>query len=251
MRRAVTVFLLLLSTSLLAQDFIPPGTILPVELKSPLNAKNNRAGETMTASIAQDVPLPSGEIRRGSKLIGHIISVTAAGPQEGSQVSLRFDTLQIAGRRIPIVTNLRAIASMMDVHAAQIPEGGPDRGTSEYSWVTEQIGGETNYHGGWPVTNGSEVVGRSLLSGGVLTRVSAKFGSECRGEIYDNRRPQALWVFASDACGIYGFADLTITHAGRSHPVGEIILSSQHGNFDVRAGSGLLLRVIQSDASSQ
>jgi len=39
------------------------------------------------------------------------------------------------------------------------------------------------------------------------------------------------------------FADLTIAHAGRSHPVGQITLASEKRNFDVRSGSGLLLRV--------
>jgi hypothetical protein len=244
MRNEIIVALLLFSSFLFAQSTIPAGTILPIELNSSLNSKKSKAGGEIKGTLAQDVPLPSRTIRRGSKVTGKIISVTPASSNQGAQISLRFDTVRFAGERAPIATNLRAIASMMDVHLAQIPSGGPDRGTSEYSWVTEQIGGETNYHGGWPVTKGSEVVGQSLLSGGVLTRVGAGSGSRCRGEIYNNDRLQALWVFASDACETYGFDDLAITHAGRTDPVGEIVLTSQHGNFNVRSGSGILLRVI-------
>lgn len=251
MRNVIIVSLLLLSGSLFAQNIVPAGTILPLELDSSLNSKKSKAGERVIATLAQDVPLPSVAIRRGSKVMGKIVSVSRLSPNQSAQISLRFDTLQFAGKQIPIVTNLRAIASLMDVHAAEIPSGGPDRGTSESSWVTEQIGGETNYHGGWPVTNGSEVVGKSLLSGGVLTRVSARPGSPCRGEIYDNHRLQALWVFASDACGTYGFDDLTIEHAGRTQPLGQIVLTSQHGNFNVRSGSGILLRIIESAPSGQ
>ncbi len=77
----------------------------------------------------------------------------------------------------------------------------------------------------------------------VLVHVSAKPGSPCRGDIEGNDRPQALWVFSSDACGVYDFTDLTILHAGRTSPIGQITLASDHGDMNVRAGSGMLLRV--------
>ncbi len=57
---------------------------------------------------------------------------------------------------------------------------------------------------------------------------------------------QALWVFASNACGSYGFVDLTIAHVGRTDPVGQIVLVSQRKDIDICGGSGMLLRVIRS-----
>lgn len=247
MKSMTILTFLVFAVASFAQNAIPSGTILPVQLNSSLDSKKSKAGQKITGSVAQDVPLAWGiKIHAGSKLVGHIVSVNAAGKDTGAKLLFRFDTLQTSGSAVALTTDLRAIASMMEVHEAQLPEMGPDRGTPESAWVTEQIGGETDYHGGWPVTNGSNVVGKSLLSGGVLARISSKPGSKCRGELDNNNQPQALWVFASDACGTYGFADLAVVHAGRTEPIGQIVLTSERGNIDVRSGSGMLLRVIGS-----
>jgi hypothetical protein len=191
----------------------------------------------------QDVPLsPGSTIHAGAKVIGRVIDVKPANGGAGAQVSFRFDTLVVSKRRIPIITNVRALASMMAVEAAQLPESGPDRGTSQNAWTTDQIGGEVVYRGGGPVADGLRSVGEPTY-GGVLVHISAKPGSPCRGEIEGNDRLQALWVFSSDACGVYDFADLAIVHAGRSDPVGKITLASDKGAVNIRAGSGMLLRV--------
>jgi hypothetical protein len=218
MKGILWISLMLLATPLFAQSAIPPGTILPVQLNSSINSRKVKPGQVITARLMQDVPIsPDSRIREGAKMIGHIEEV------ERSKVSVRFDILMVSKRHIPVTTNLRALASMMAVDAAQVPVTGPDRGTTENDWITERVGGES--------------INVSLL------QVKAKFGMPCRGEVAGNDRPQALWVFSSDACGAYGFSDLTIVHAGRTNPVGRITLSSTHGDVNVRAGSGLLLRV--------
>lgn len=51
--------------------------------------------------------------------------------------SLRFDTLAIGKQRLAMTTSLRALATMMDVSEAHVPESGPDRRTSENEWTTD------------------------------------------------------------------------------------------------------------------
>ena len=183
-------------------DHDPSGTILPVGLKSSLNSRTAKVGQVITARVMQEVPLPHGSIHAGSKVIGHITNVKPADATSGAQVSFRFDTLVTRKQRIPITANLRALASMMAVEEAQLPETGPDRGTSANAWTTDQIGGEVVYRGGGLVADGLRPVGESTTNG-VLVHLSAKPGSKCRGDIEGNDRLQASWVFSSDACGVY------------------------------------------------
>jgi hypothetical protein len=243
MKRMLWIGLMLFSPHLFAQGAIPAGTILPIALNSSLNSRKVKAGQVITARVMQEVPLLSGsKIREGAKVIGHVVDVKPATTGIGAQMTLRFDTVAVSKQRIAITTNLRALASMMAVEEAQIPESGPDRGTSENAWTTDQIGGEVVYRGGGPVASGLRSVGEPTTHG-VLVHVSAKPGTKCRGEVDGNDRPQALWVFSSDACGAYDFADFEIAHAGRTNPVGEITLKSTKRDLNLQAGSGMLLRV--------
>ena len=227
---------------------IPPGTILPVRLNSTLSSAKNKPGQIVTARVMQNVPLPDGQkIRAGATVIGHITSVTQASNGTPATISLRFDTLKTSREQIPITTNLRAVASFVEVHETEVPLMGADRGTPEDTYTTEQVGGDTVYRGGGPVEGPSGTVGRPVYDG-VLDQVNANPDGGCRGAVDSNDAPQALWVFSSDACGSYGLPDVQIVRAGRTSPVGEITLESTSGEVKVDAGAGLLLRVDSAEA---
>lgn len=225
---------------------IPAGTVLPVRLEHGFSSKSAREGHEITGRIMQDVPLPNqGKIPEGARVLGTIVSVVKAGASNDGRISFQFDGLEIRHRRIAMVTNLRAIAGFMEVQAAQTPETTPEFGTP-YPWATtRQIGGDEVYGVGGPVTDVSNNnVGKGVF-GGVLVHVRAQPGSKCRGPMEAEDRLQALWVFSSDACSVYGMEGVTIAHAGRSEPPGEIGLAAEHGDVLVRGGSGMLLRVVR------
>lgn len=195
----------------------------------------------------QDVPLPGGEkIRIGSKIIGHIVEVTPATGGQGDRVSLRFDKLISGNQTFPIITDLRAVAGFMEVMEAQTPPIGPGEG-DVYDWLTTvQVGGDVVYGVGGPVTHGEKgdnVVGKAI-QGGVLSHIKANEEGKCRGALDGDDRLQAVWVFSSDACGTYGLAHLCIAHAGRTDPMGVIVLSSNVEHLKIAEGAGMLLRII-------
>jgi hypothetical protein len=221
---------------------IPPGTILPVRLGS-LSSEKMRKREIIKARIMQDVPLENGvKLRAGSRVLGRVIDVNTAASGQKAALAIKFDTVLQGKERIPVVTNLRAFASTLEVEFAQVPTIGPGKG-DVFDWLsTTQVGGEVVYGKGGEVTNGARVVGRSV-NDGILAQVNAKEGKECRGAVEGNDQLQAFWVFSSDACGTYGFPWLVISHAGRTDPQGEIVLVSERGPVKIRSGSGMLLRV--------
>jgi hypothetical protein len=257
MHRTTKCAAVLLGASLLAfavtsraAESIPPGTIFPVALNSTLSSAKAKLGQIVTARVMQDVPLTNGRtLRAGATVIGHITSVTPASSRNPARLSVRFDTLKVSHERIPITTNLRAVASFMEVDEAQIPAMGPDRGTPQDAWTTTQIGGDAVYRGGGAVEGAFGRVGTPVYDG-VLDQLNANPDGGCRAAVDSNDAPQALWVFSSNACGTYSLAHLKIVHSGRTDPTGEIVLESSKGQINVHAGAGMLLRVNATEASS-
>jgi hypothetical protein len=243
MKKALLASFVALSAGMLAQNIIPAGTVLPVRLSSSLDSHKSKPGQIITAKIMQDVPLEGGaKIHAGAKVIGHVIDIVPPQGGSGARILFRFDGLLFSNPMIPLTANLRALASMMEVHDAEVPTSGPDRGTSSNAWTTVQVGGDVVYRGGGPVMHGADIVGKPVFDG-VLVKVNSRPGTKCRGAAEGNDQAQALWVFSSDACGVYGFRDVTIDRAGRTDPIGEIVLSTNQTRLHVPSGSGMLLRV--------
>ena len=251
MRRVLWIAVILWGTAAFAQNPaaprtqspLPAGIILPVRLNNSISSRKAKPGQEVTARIMQNVPLPDRRrIREGARVVGHIVSVETPPGSSGARVSFKFESLIVSGKTFPISVSLRAIASLGEVEDAQLPFFGADRGTGDTAYTTVQVGGDVVYRGGGHVMEHGVIVGEPVYDG-VLARVAANPDGPCRSDVNANEWPQALWVFSADACGVYGFAGVRIVHAGQTNTAGEITLAADHGQLDVRSGSGMLLRV--------
>ncbi|MGB8540399.1 MAG: hypothetical protein WCD49_02065 [Candidatus Acidiferrales bacterium] len=226
---------------------IPAGTILPVRLNSTISSGKSKPGEPITGRVMQKIPLPHGaSIKEGSKVVGHIVAVTRTNFGAPARITFQFDQLLSSHHTIPVTTDLRVIAGFMELDEAQIPTLGAGE-SDVYRWLTTvQIGGDAVYGDGGPVIAGDDshqVIGKRI-DGGVVGQVRAKPGTNCRGPLDGNNNLQALWLFSSDACGVYGLAHISIEHAGRTDPIGRIVLASDNGKLKIPSGTGMLLRTI-------
>jgi hypothetical protein len=219
---------------------IPAGTIIPVSLNSTLRSDKSGSGDAITATIMQDVHLSTGEpLRAGSRVVGHVVeAITPGKGSDESKISFQFDQVRLGNQIIPITANLRAVASRTAVLAAT-----PQLSSSEYPDNQVQIGGDQiSYGSDGLVMVGSQVVG-TYTSQGVLAYVNHDLETPCRGTIDDNALPQAFWLFSVNACGAYGFGDLTVLQSGRSEPLGEVTLTSNRKAVKVGKGNAMLLQV--------
>ncbi len=245
MRRKTLFVVLVLAAfqlRLVAQDTLPADTAVPVALTSTLTS-DSHPGQAVYAKVMQDITIRSNVVvSAGAKVVGHVVDTKPAA-EGGPQIAFRFDRILTKNTLPPSDFALRAIASPVEVHDAQVCKTGPDEGISAFSWTTVQVGGNVAYGCGGPVLAGAREIGR-LTHQGALAPLMAKPGSECSAGSQDSTRLQALWVFSSDACGVYGLDDLQIPSYGRTAPLGEIVLRSPGKSVNIPKGTGLLLQVI-------
>jgi hypothetical protein len=221
---------------------VPVGTILPVQLENSIATNEAQPGEAITGRIMQEVPLPTGEkIPARSRVRGSISSVENDPDDPGTKISLKFNQIEHRKETLTITTYLRALASPSAVQAAQLPHSGADFGTPAGWADTVQVGGDVRYGDGGAVRNrAKETVGKGV-TGGVLVHVRANPELGCDGPVNGDDHPQALWVFSSDACGVYGLKGVKIARGGKGTPLGQITLHFAKDSTKLEAGAGLLL----------
>ena len=231
------------SCGFLAAQEMPAGTAIPMMLGKGFET-NSAADKTLEGEVMQDIRTPSGiAVSKGAKVVGHVVGVTKAS-SSGTSITLRFDAIEDRGRRIPIHVSLLALASMMDVSGAQTPLNSSSSNDPTNEWVTRQIGGDIVRRGQGKVLSNTGEVGKWLDGTAVRIKLTPNPARGCpNGPAYDSE--QSVWLFSSDACGIYGYGDLEIAKSGSRSPIGDIVLRSPK-NVKIRGGSGWLLTVVPS-----
>ena len=224
-------------SSLLAAQNLPAGTALPVVVGTTLTAKGSKAGQKIDGKLMQEVRLPSGVIKSGSRVTGHVVSAKKPGAG-GSSLVVQFDQLQNEHQAIPLNVSLRAVAGSNSIFNAGLPSGNNTDQDPSDMWVTRQVGGEYVFRARGTVESDKGRVGMWNRNGvwGKLQAAENCENSELNGDL------QALWVFSTTACGTYDLPDTTLAHAGNTPPLGQITLQSTK-NVELHGGSGWLLVV--------
>lgn len=73
--------------------------------------------------------------------------------------------------------------------------------------------------------SGSETVGSASVSGATEGLLRSVRATRCHA----SAKPQALWVFSSMACGLYGYDDLSISHWAQRTRSARLCLSLRDG----------------------
>jgi hypothetical protein len=232
------------AVAMLVTQGIPVGTAFPVVLNATLDARKDKPGQKIEARLMQDIPLPSGEkIKAGAHVTGHIVEVTNAAGR-GSGMVLKFDQLTAGGRTVPLTFSVRAIAAMESVYAAEVPVDAESNYEPANQWVMRQVGGDIVKRGRGLIVSNDAIVGR--WNGAAWGRLTTALDGDCTAAD-GNDIEQALWVFSTSACGLYGFQDMKLVRNGRTDPVGQIVLESGKV-LHIGGGSGWFLVSASSSA---
>lgn len=236
----IGVAITLLLLPVLPSQEVPVGTVIPVMLRTSLNASKDKPEKRIEGRVMQDVLLPSGlKIREGARVLGHAANVKTGA--SGSSIVVKFDAIQDDGHMIPFTAGVLAVASMTSVHDAQLPISLNSDAVPEAQWATRQVGGDLVRRGWGKVFSSDGSVGRWVGGSSVVAMPTQNPKAGCSGGP-GYEREQALWIFSSAACGTYGLRYLRIATSGVMPPLGEIDLTSSR-NVNIRGGSGWLLIV--------
>jgi hypothetical protein len=228
---------------------IPPGTTVPIQVKTGLNAASDAAGKRIVGRVMQEVSLPDGgKIKEGASITGRIIRVTKPGTS-GSSMVVSFDAIESGDHEIPVRAALIAVASFVEISHAQSPTNSTANMDPTSQWTTRQVGGDIVRRGWGKAGSSSGIIGKWIKGTAVVIKLTPNPKAGCPGGGPGYETEQAVWVFSSAACGTYGLSNVAIAHSGATSPAGQIELNSKK-NMAIASGSGWLLMVLDGDEAA-
>jgi hypothetical protein len=161
-----------LSTSYISSAH-PAGSVLKVELDSPLQSNKAKVGEAFTATLDTEKSNDYFGLPAGTKVEGHVSAVKARSGSKSGMISLDFDSIRLAsGEKYPISASLIKFDKK-----SVMKEDGRYMATPAYRY------GSTNY-----IATGALVgagvgllLGGNILTGGILGAVVGYFVGENGG----------------------------------------------------------------------
>lgn len=221
---------------------LPAGTAIPFSFGHTLDAAKLKVGDPIIVKTDQRILLAGGQrIPRGAKLLGSVVEAQPLTPSGGaSELAIKFDALKVRDRSFPIHVALRAVASFVDSYSTRSPA--IDHGYPNDS-VYRQVGGDYYYLNDMVYSNEWDEVGKASEYGVFVKLQNVQLPNSRNHVVCDGTDTlQSVGVFASSACGVYGFVDLIIDASG-SDDSGVIRFRSTKHAVKIASGSSALLQV--------
>jgi hypothetical protein len=251
--RGVFVTLLLSSAVVLAQPgtsapaatTLQAPTTLPISFTNSVSASAAHVGDLVPAKTVQQAHLPNGAvIPAGTRIIGHVVAargfVYDKAPyarQKESDLSIKFDSIELGGKTLPLNVTVRAMADPLSSWAARVP--GPSD-FDPYATVT-QIGGDQLVPSQSEVRNQSGDVVAYNKRGGVYAHLISN--GHCDGSDVE----VSVGIYSASACGLYGFAEVSATEFGSPTAPSTITLVSSRISPKIWKNSTALLEVLPAE----
>lgn len=84
---------------------VPGGTLLPIEIQTPLSSATNQQGDPVFAVLTEDIPLNGFKLDKGAEVRGVVTTAVAAKRVKGqAQLVVEFDAVMENGEKLSIRT---------------------------------------------------------------------------------------------------------------------------------------------------
>jgi len=222
-------------------------TTLPIIFTRSVSAANSHAGDVVLAKTVQSVQLANGMVApSGTTVTGHVVAAdkfafdtTPYAHQKSSTLSIRFDSVDIAGQQIPLNVTVRAMASPIASSDAREAAGSD---IDPVATVT-QIGGDKLIPSQTEVRNMDGDIVAYNKHGGVYAHLISN--GRCDGSDVE----VSVGIYSASACGLYGFTNISASEFGSSSTPSTLTLVSSRTSPQIWKHSTALLEVVPTEQS--
>ncbi len=226
---------------------LPGATTFPVVFEHTIDAAHVKPGDTILAKTIEAVPLPGGELPKGTVLTGHVVDARPFhfnpvhyAVQQPSYLSIHFDKVTVNGRSAELNVFVRALANRDAASEASRPQSYDD---TDHLGTMILVGGDNYSPIGERVMSpdDQDIVGYIHKQGAFARLLPADASGRSGGVHCDgSQTEQPVGIFSADACGVYGFVRLSMDADNN----GNVRLESPHSTVKLYGGSAALLEEV-------
>jgi hypothetical protein len=209
------------------------GTAFNASLDDALDTRKTKAGDPVTAEVAEDVTYERSTIfPKGTKIVGHVVRVTSGGRgRAGSAIFVQFDKAILQdGQEVILNAGIQALA------VGAVAPLTPDLDAPKNNMETAPHAVPVEDNSGKPTANSALVVSATYEAPREALRAPLAAAAVAEGEFTSDG------LFTPDSKGAFGRPDLKVYTPTSDGSHGTVLLSAKK-NMHIDSGTRLLLVV--------